>query len=338
MNQPGIRYYNLWDTFAQPNGLPSRIGKVYPDSKIIVIDDEEIVAALSYKSNRNWTLPAPQLSLLTPNTCDTSNSTGVLTGGQETMWVTYRLSSQNTFTNSLHSNYYTSVVGTENVCTPDTPKNVGVRFGGEFPCLVQPGFVPVTTTTTTFHTPVTVTTTHCPSCIVPQGFYANKFEVLAQKVQVGQIPISENWKLIDFTNQISSLFINGYVTQQSITSNTFVITDQNYASAPFYNLNDFISLVPKNSTQTQLNFGDEYYFYGNLETDIQATLYEMKYKINLSSNEFLVSQNPTWTFGTPSYVSEIALLDENEDILVMSKLQSPVLRQGIQQYVIKLDF
>ncbi len=338
MNQPGIRYYNLWDTFAQPNGLPSRIGKVYPDSKIIVIDDEEIVAALSYKSNRNWTLPAPQLSLLTPNTCDTSNSTGVLTGGQETMWVTYRLSSQNTFTNSLHSNYYTSVVGTENVCTPDTPKNVGVRFGGEFPCLVQPGFVPVTTTTTTFHTPVTITTTHCPSCIVPQGFYANKFEVLAQKVPVGQRPISENWKLIDFTNQISSLFINGYVTQQSITSNTFVITDQNYASAPFYNLNDFISLVPKNSTQTQLNFGDEYYFYGNLETDIQATLYEMKYKINLSSNEFLVSQNPTWTFGTPSYVSEIALLDENEDILVMSKLQSPVLRQGIQQYVIKLDF
>ena len=58
----------------------------------------------------------------------------------------------------------------------------------------------------------------------------------------------------------------------------------------------------------------------------------------LSFSEFLVSQNPTWTFGTPSYVSEIALLDENEDILVMSKLQSPVLRQGIQQYVIKLDF
>jgi hypothetical protein len=103
-------------------------------------------------------------------------------------------------------------------------------------------------------------------------------------------------------------------------------------------LNNFISLVPLNTTQPNLNFGDEYYFYGNLETDIQATIYEMKYKINLSSNEFIVSQNPTWTKGTQSYVSEIALLDENEDILVMSKLQSPVLRQGIQQYVIKLDF
>jgi hypothetical protein len=64
----------------------------------------------------------------------------------------------------------------------------------------------------------------------------------------------------------------------------------------------------------------------------------MKYKINLSSSEFLVSQNPTWTFGTQSYISEIALMDENKHILVMSKMQSPVLRQGIQQYVIKLDF
>jgi hypothetical protein len=338
MNQPGMRYYNLWDTFAQPNGLPSRVGKVYPDSKMIVIDDEEIIAALSYKSNRNWTLPAPQLSLITPNTCGTSNTTGVLTGGAETLWVTYRLSNQTSFTNSLHCNYYTSIVGTDNICSPDAPKNVGVRFGGEFPCLVQPGYIPVTTTTTTIFTPVTITTTYCPSCVVPEGFYATKFQVLAQKVPVGQRPVPENWRLIDFTSDISSMFINGYVTEQSITSNTFVITSENYSSAPFYNLNNFVELVPLNSTGPQLNFGDEYYFYGNLETDIQATIYEMKYKINLSSNEFLVSQNPTWTFGTASYVSEIALLDENEDILVMSKLQSPVLRQGIQQYVIKLDF
>jgi hypothetical protein len=346
MNQPGLRYYNLWDTFAQPNGLPSRVGKVYPDSKLIVIDDEEIIAALSYKSNRNWTLPAPQINLITPNTCGTSNTTGVLTGGNETMWVTYRLSNTSTFTNSLHCNYYTSIVGTENICTPDSPKNVGVRFGAEFPCLVQPGYSPTTTTTTysplttttTIYNPTTTTTTYCPTCVVPQGFYAQKFQILAQKVPVGERPVAENWKLIDFTSEISSLFINGYVTEQSITSNTFVITNENYNSAPFYNLNNFIDLVPLNSTEPTLNFGDEYYFYGNLETDIQATIYEMKYKINLSSTEFLVSQNPTWTKGTSSYVSEIALLDENKDILVMSKMQSPVLRQGIQQYVIKLDF
>ena len=354
MNQPGLRYFNLWDTFAQSNGLPSRIGKVYPDSQMIVIDDEEVVAALSYKSNRNWTLPAPQISLITPNTCGTSNTTGVLTGGSETLWITYRLSNNYDFTNSLHCNYYSSLVGTENVCTPDTPQNVAVRFGGEFYCLVQPGYSPTTTTTTyspltttttnspvttttTTNNPVTTTTTHCPTCIVPTGFYATQFEVLAQKTLNGVRPNPTQWKLIDFTDQISGMFVNGYVTQESLTATTFVITSENYSSAPFYNLNNYVDLVPLNTTTPKLNFGDEYYFYGSLETDIQATIYEMKYKINLSSTEFLVSQNPTWTFGTKSYVSEIALLDENKDILVMSKLQSPVLRQGIQQYVVKLD-
>ena len=339
MNQPGLRYYNLWDTFAQPNGLPSRIGKVFPDSKLIIIDDEEIVAALSYKSNRNWTLPAPQVSLITPNTGGVSNSTGVLTGGNETLWITYRLSNTNTFTNSLHSNYYTSVVGTANVCTPDTPQNVAVRFGGEFNCLVQPGFTPTTTTTTTSQEPyVTTTTTSCPTCTVPAGFYATEFQVLAQKTELGQRPDPTQWRLIDFTSQISDLFLNGYVTQQSLTATTFIVTAENYSSAPYYNLNNYVELVQNGATGQQLNFGDEYYFYGSLETDIQATIYEMKYKINLSFNEFLVSQNPTWTPGTASYVTEIALLDENQDILVMSKLQSPVLRQGIQQYVVKLDF
>jgi hypothetical protein len=347
MNQPGLRYYNLWDTFVQPNGLPSRIGKVFPDSKLIIIDDEEIVAALSYKSNRNWTLPAPQVSLITPNTCGVSNSTGVLTGGGETLWITYRLSNTDTFTNSLHSNYYTSVVGTANVCTPDTPQNVAVRFGGEFNCLVQPGFNPTTTTTTTSPSTTTTTTispftttttTSCPTCTVPAGFYATQFQVLAQRTIAGQRPDPTQWRLIDFTDQISDLFLNGYVTQQSLTATTFTVTAENYDSAPYYNLNNYVELVQNGATGQQLNFGDEYYFYGNLETDIQATIYEMKYKINLSFNEFLVSQNPTWTFGTQSYVTEIALLDENQDILVMSKLQSPVLRQGIQQYVIKLDF
>lgn len=346
MNQPGLRYFNLWDTFPQPNGLPSRVGKVYPDSQTIVIDDEEIIAALSYKSNRNWTLTSPQVSLITPNTCGTSNTTGVLTGSAETLWVTYRLSNSSEFTNSLHCNYYTSILGTQNVCTPDTPQNVAVRFGGEFPCLVQPGFSPTTTTTTysplttttTTTNPLTTTTTYCPTCIVPQGFYATQFQVLVQKTPVGQRPNPQSWKLIDFTSQISSSFINGYVTQESLTASTFVITSENYNSASYYNLNNYIDLVPVNTTGPKLNFGDEYYFYGSLETDIQATIYEMKYKVNLSSTEFLVSQNPTWTFGTQSYVSEIALLDENKDILVMSKLQSPVLRQGIQQYVVKLDF
>jgi hypothetical protein len=96
--------------------------------------------------------------------------------------------------------------------------------------------------------------------------------------------------------------------------------------------------IPQNGESDLLNFGDEYFFYGNLETDIQATIYQMKYLINLSRNQFTDTSNPTWTSGTTSYVSEIGLYDENKDLIVISKLQSPEIRQGIQQYVVKLDF
>ena len=333
MNQPGIRYYHLWDTNPNSDGSPSRIGKVFPDSKLVIIDDEEIIAAMSYKSNRNWTLPAPQISLITPNTCDsTTSATGILTGNSETMFVTYRLTSDNEFTNSLHCNYYSKVIGNNNDCNPDTSKNVAIRFGGEFGCLIQPNQNHITTTTTT------TTGNICNLCEVPLGYYGNRFEILAQKVVTGTRPDSTKWRVIDFTPVISGSSINGYLTQNGITGSTFIISNENYDVAPYYNLNTFIPLTPNGNVGAKLNFGDEYYFYGALETDIQATIYEMKYKVNLSSSEFQVSTNPSWTQGTTSYVTEIALLDENKDILVMSKLQSPTIRQGIQQYVVKIDF
>jgi hypothetical protein len=363
MNQPGLRYYNLWDTNVNFNGLPNRVGKVFPDSKIIVFDDEEIVAALSYKSNRNFTLPAPQLSLITPNVCDTTTSSdGILTGNTEAIYITYVLENDYGLTNWLHCNYYSYLVGNDNDCNPDVSKNVSVRFGPEFSCLKQPGYSPITTTTTNNMTtttttnnittttttipittttttiPITTTTTtHCPSCDISNGFWATNFKILAQKVITGERPNPTKWKIIDFTPQIENSFINGYVTESSLTGTTFIVTPQNYNSAPFYNLNDYINLVPVGTTGRKLNFGDEYYFYGNIETDIQATIYEMKYKINLSQSEFSKSQNPSWFTGSPKYITEIGLFDEEKDLLVISKLQSPTLRQGIQQYVVKID-
>ena len=398
MNQPGIRYYHLWDTNRNANGIPSRIGKVFPDSKLVIIDDEEIIAAMSYKSNRNWTLSAPQISLITPNTCGVATSTvdGVLTSSNETMFVTYRLSNDFEFTNSLHSNYYSKISGNNNDCNPDTSKNVAVRFGAEFKCLNQPIFNPTTTSTTFFPTTstttlppsetcfilteglniittesgngliwcnesvllsqqdvpllretiyyplrinTTTTTTFCPtSCDVPTGFFANKIEILVQKVTTGQRPSSSNWKIIDFTDSLSGETLNGYITEAALTGTTFIVTKDLYDSAPTYNLNDYINLTTLGTTTPNLNFGDEYYFYGSIETDIQATIYEMNYKVNLNFTEFQNTSNPTWKKGTKSYVTEIALLDDNKDIMVISKLQSPVIRQGIQQFVIKLDF
>jgi hypothetical protein len=288
------------------------------------------------------------VSLITPNTCGLTTATteGILTGSSETMFVTYRLSNPYNFTNSLHSNYYSKITGNNNDCNPDTSKNVAVRFGAEFKCLTQPGYSPITTTTTyplltttTTYLPLTTTTTtHCPiTCDTPNGFFATNFQVIAQKVVTGQRPDPSKWKVIDYTSSLSTTTINGYITEEGLTGTTFVITPDLYNNAPYYNLNNFIPLTPLGTTTPNLNFGDEYFFYGAFESDIQATIYEMRYKVNLSFAEFQTTTNPTWKKGSNSYVTEIALLDSNKDVMVVSKMQSPVLRQGIQQFVVKLD-
>lgn len=311
MNDPGIRYYHLWDLNPDDNGNLNRIGKVFPDQEIIIIDDEEVIAALSYKSNRNWTLPAPKLTLLTPNTCSFDNETasGLITKPEERMWVTYRFDTNSGATSSLHCNYYT-VIKPDNSVTANT-QNVAVRFGPEFNFLSQEQF---------------------------SGFSANSMKLLVQIVTGDTRPSSTDWREIDVTSELN--LYNGYITQDSITGTTFQINIDNYTPSTgvtYYKLSNYID-IPQNGETDLLNFGDEFYFYGNFETDISATIYEMKYLINLGRNQFTNTSNPTWTKGGKSYVTEIGLYDSNKDLMVISKLQSPELRQGIQQYVVKLDF
>ena len=321
MNSPGIRYYHLWDTNANVDGIPNRIGKVFPDQKIIIIDDEEIVAAMSYKSNRNWTLPSPTGILITPNTTsgNIDSGNGVLSANTEFLYVTYRLSNSTNLTNSLHCNYYTKVQGPnlDSACVVSVPQNVGIRFGNEFPYLTQ---------------------ISSGSTSLIQGFQADTFELLFQKVTGDTRPDPSEWKLMDYTDHLTATTVNGYITQSGMTGVTFVITDSDYQDAATYDLGEYINLTPLNYTGTSLNFGDEYYFYGNLETDIQATIYEMRYKVNLGITEFLTTTNPTHTFGENLFVTEIGLYDSDKNLMVISKMQSPVQRQGIQQFLIKFDF
>ena len=317
MNDPGIRYFHLWDTNPDSNGELNRIGKVFPDQEIIVIDDEEVVASMSYKSNRNWTLPAPRLSLLSPNICEpnSSASTGIFTLPTQSMWITYRFDSTG-FTDSLHCNYY-SFISASSAATQTNSDNIAVKFGPEFKFLNQP------------------LNTYTSADL--SGYSANSMKLLVQLVEGTNRPISTAWKEIDVTSEISGSSINGYITMSGITGTTFQINQQTYDNAVPYNLGTYIDL-PQNGQSEYLNFGDEYYFYGNLETDISATIYEMKYLVNLGRNQFTNTSNPTWMSGTTSYVTEIALYNAQKDLMVISKLQSPELRQGIQQFVVKLDF
>ena len=314
-NTPGLRYYHLWDTHANTNGYPNRVGKVFPDMKLIVFDDDEIVATLNSKSNRSWTLPAPKVGLVTPNTFSgiLGGVQGLLSGDSESLFLTYRLDSTG-FTNSLHCNYYSRISGNDQSLLPGA-SDIIVRFGNEFPFLVS-----------------NITTT-------PSGFTANNFKLLAQKVPSGTTrPSVTQWREIDMFSQISATTLNGYLTMDSLTGVTYQITKDLYDNAPIYNLNDYISLPVLNQTGQTFNFGSDYFFFGNIQTDIQATIYVMNFLVNLGQTQFFDSSNPTWNNTVPPYITEVGLYNVDKELMVISKIQSPQKRQGIQQYPIKLDF
>jgi len=240
--------------------------------KLSLFDDEEIIAAMSYKANRNWTLPAPQLSLLTPNSCFTgTTTTGILNNEGDRLWVTYRFDTTG-FTDSLHCNYYSKISGPIKTTT-SISQNVAVRFGDEFPFM---GDDPLT------------------------GFTATEMKLLVQKVSGDTKPTSTAWREIDVTDQLN--LVNGYIPVSEITSQVFQISLEDYTGATIYNLGNYIDLPTLNEPNV-LNFGDEYFFYGNLETDIQATIYEMKYLINLGqiSVHFIVEPIVCYRFKSIHY-------------------------------------
>ena len=312
-NEPGLRYYHLWDTHPNTNGYPNRVGKVFPDYKMIIFDDDEIVASLNYKSNRSWTLPAPKLGLVTPNTFSgvLGGTAGLLTGNTEVLHLTY-IFTNTAFTQSLHCNYYSTITGNDQSLLPGA-SDILIRFGNEFPFLKN-----------------TYTS--------PSGFTATGLKLIAQKVPTGTTrPSATAWKEIDVTSQLSATTIGGYINSSGITNTTIQLTKSMYDTAGVYNLSNYLNLVPLGSTGLTLNFGGEYFFFGNIQTDIQATIYVMNFLCNLGQTQFFDSSNPTWTGNNP-YVTEVGLYNADKELMVISKIQSPEKRQGIQQYPIKLDF
>jgi len=314
-NKPGIRYYNLWDTYVTPTGYPNRVGKVFPDLKMVVFDDDEIVAAMSNKSNRSWTLPAPKVGQIIPNACDgvLGQDEGAVSAGTESIFVTYRFNNS-AFTNSLHCNYYTKLTPTQVDPTQST-YNIFLKFGNEFKFL------------------------NSENTTIPSGYTANEMKVLAQIVSTGTTrPQPDEWREIDVMSQLSASTTNGFLTVSGLTGTTIQITKDMYDNAPTYDLYDYINIPTLNQTGTTFNFGGEYYFYGTLQTDIQATIYVMNYLCNLGQTQFLTSSNPTWDGTTKPFITEVALYNEDRELMVISKVQSPQKRQGIQQYPVKLDF
>ena len=260
----------------------NRVGKIFHNQKLVVFDDEEIVAALDTSSSRNYTLTAPKVdTLVTSNYPITSLTTG------KTMWVTYMLSGS-TGLSDLPCNYFMKVTGSTN------DENVTVKFNSG-------GFK------------------HLNS-----GYSASQIYILYQLTNNGVQPTSDAWKIKDFTSESG---LGGNVNNLK-TGHTFTINQSNLPTTTY---SSSLSSFGTDRALTGATIG------GTVTLVRASDIEEMVFNLNLPSDKFTTSQNPTFN-GTSKKVTEVALLNSNKETLAMGKLASPVTRDGNQVIQVKIDF
>ena len=303
-----IQYIDLMEDYSMiSSGLTAiSVGKVFPQLKMIIFDNDEIVSALSYKSNRNWTLPELSATLTAPG----GSSTGIL-GVNETMYLTYILENDNPINvlkTSIPCQTYVKITN-----NTSAPKDIDFRLIGTdlLPYMRKTELVGYD----------------------GLGFHAHKFKLVYQKVS-DEItrPDSNLWKVSDFTSDaITSA--NGetidplLLENQTPFVNGFNLNETNDATATIFNLTSLISMAQNNSPD-DLQFGDERFFYGNINTYIGATIYKTIFDITIDSS-FNLTSNPTRskdlsTSPATIRVSEVGIYDSNKNLVCIGKLSTPI--------------
>ena len=170
------------------------------------------------------------------------------------------------------------------------------------------------------------------------GFTAHRIYMLIQTgiTTTNLKPNPASWKIYDVTSQITGYA--GILTPTGLTSVVFKAQLNLYAAKTSYNLS---YLQYPSSTQTsQLCFGDETYFFGNVTAEIKADVYTTDLLINLSLNEFNSSNNLTWDVSDRVYITEIGLYDTNKNLVAIGKLNDPLPKDSTisRTIVFAIDF
>jgi hypothetical protein len=301
-----IEYIDLIEdvTLIPSGATPLVIGKVFPQLKVIAIHDDEIVAAISYKSNRNWTLPALTANLTAPFN---STSTGILPA-QQYMWLTYTFenSTISGLTTTLPCQKYTIMANNTSGSKDVEFKISGVDLLPYMRKIENPGYDGL-------------------------GFSAKEFKVLYQIVSGGTRPLPDAWQVHDFTSTLITS-VSGetidpelFETQNPISAN-FKLDIPTTSGDTTFSIIESLSMAP-NTNPEILQFGDERFFYGNIDTYIGANIYKTVFKLSVSADLFKYTSNPTRTASPTTSVikvSECGIYDSFGDLVMIGKFSKPV--------------
>jgi hypothetical protein len=283
-NNTTIEYYPLVD------GYNVSVGRLFPELQMFTIDDQELVAALSYKANRNWTLPTVGASVV-------SNTDGII-DSTENLYLTYLLKSNSGYTTSLHCQNIICVNFPAINCPPTIRQAVEVQFPlGQLPYMMVTGGT---------------------------GWYSDEFYILAQRQPLGTYPDPTQWTLMNYTSGITNHIAGNRIDPTNLESTTFLVTNTDYINGATYDLSNFIK-IPQIAETDYLQFGDERFFFGNVEATALRTRYRTQFVITVPPNLYNTSINPTWANSNQRvHITDLGIYDVNKNLVAMGKFNLPI--------------
>jgi hypothetical protein len=328
-------YRELRDT---PDATGKVVGRVYHSLKLIVITDEELLNVLTYKANRNYTLPPLNLetSVTQFDPCNSSivyDTTGLLESGY-TYFVTYILESDSYAPDTSYG--YPSAL----------PCGYVQRIEPSFDTNGNPLFLKASFPSFSF--PYLRGSSEMTS-LSGTGWSANKAQILVNKVDTTTNPNvdfdtvpTDGWVRISdgvgsgiFTGSSASTTISS----SELNSKQFIISKEDYLSGTTYTLDsDFYSNADY-LNESGLTFGNESFFFGTVKTSILATVYKTVLTTQAPDTQYNSSENPSFdgTLDANTYITEIGIFNSAGTLVAVGKFTYPVKKNPSRYIMFQLE-
>lgn len=323
-------YRELRDGISSTNRV---VGRVYHKLKLIVITDQELLSVLSYKSNRNFALPDYNTNLITnpKNPLTNSQATGLCRDGYD-YFVTYKVNSSGYtasksfgYPDNLHCGYVKKIVGQNDV--NNNPQYLQITFpANSFPYMRNDSGL------STYGT----------------GWNANSVQILineqlsSNNYTESTVP-SNSWvSLSNLTSGGNGIYRaedagNNTIDANKLNGYSFIVSREDYSSGSTYQLYSGLT-----QSQSNLNFGDESFFFGTIDLQIFATTYKSVITVYAKNTDVNNSINPTYnsTLDESTYITEIAILDNSDQVVAVGKPTYPI-KKSISKFLafqLEIDF
>lgn len=337
-NVAGTSYRPLRDGSSTTSNI---VGRVYHKLKTIIITDPELLTALSYKYNRNYTLPPLTLdSTVTPKyPLSTADATGLLQTGYS-YYVTYIVEDALAYSSGMSFGY------------PQTVNcNYISKIDGVADASGNAQFLKVNFASNGFPFLRNGTNMGPGTSYSGTGWAASNVQLLVNKVnnvtypnmQIDDLPM-DNWTLLsDASIGGNGLFSGGSsaIDAATLLTSTFIASDEDYVSGSTLALSGKYSAFTMNVdyAQSGLTFGDESFFFGNVQADILSTVFKTVLTVLLPDTILNSSLNTSFNsvLDSDTYVTEIGVLDANNTLVGVGKPTYPIVKNSGRYLAFQLE-